>query len=197
MVKLLAATDLTDTQQEYTRIVRASGESLLRDHVRLSQILVNLGTNAIECTHEGEAWLEIVCRTGSETSGCPSISASDTGIGIDITLTQLDRMFREHRISGLPVVSDDGDLMGIASKTDVFKLLQLQDRKPRGEARIWEIVTPEILWVSWQEHSIDVAQKRVDARIHRVLEYAGDPMRGIVWRFEFMRVIASFARQST
>jgi hypothetical protein len=55
---------------------------VLSDEVRLRQILVNLLSNAVEFTREGEVWVELGWREPSPGAGVLSISVNDTGIGI-------------------------------------------------------------------------------------------------------------------
>ncbi len=111
-------------------------------------------------------------------------------IQCDATIAELERLLRQHRISGLPVVSPDGELMGIVSKTDILSRLDLDGSLARSQKKVWEIMTPDILWVDAQEEVAEVARKMVEARVHRVLVYEAAALRGIVTSFDFMRVVA-------
>ncbi len=63
------------------------------DHLRLRQILFNLGWNAIKFTHQGYILVEVSCENVTETSGRFEFSVKDTGIGI--AADQLQNIF-EH-----------------------------------------------------------------------------------------------------
>lgn len=52
------------------------------DPIRLKQILVNLMSNAVKFTHEGEVELKISFRQKTETTGLFTIEVRDTGIGV-------------------------------------------------------------------------------------------------------------------
>jgi CheY-like chemotaxis protein len=57
-------------------------ETLMGDPGRLRQIVINLVSNAIKFTHDGEVVLRVATETRSETEVCLHFQVADTGIGI-------------------------------------------------------------------------------------------------------------------
>lgn len=47
-------------------------------------------------------------------------------IGEDVSLVELDRRLLEDRVSGFPVVADDGRLLGVVSRSDVIRQLSVE-----------------------------------------------------------------------
>jgi len=62
------------------------------DPVRLRQILINLGGNAIKFTSQGEVSINVSCESVSESSAVAKFVISDTGIGIPAS--KLPLLFR-------------------------------------------------------------------------------------------------------
>ncbi len=67
---------------------------LLGDPLRLGQILLNLGTNAIKFTHAGAVTLRVEERGRDEAGVTLRFSVSDTGIGL--TETEIARIFEPY-----------------------------------------------------------------------------------------------------
>jgi CBS domain-containing protein len=47
-------------------------------------------------------------------------------VGEDVSLVELDHRFLEDRVSGFPVVADDGHLLGVVSRSDVIRQLSVE-----------------------------------------------------------------------
>jgi len=70
--------------------------SLIGDDLRLRQILINLGGNAIKFTHEGEVVLGIRMLATDQGQTTLRVSVSDTGVGIaPAALTQIFESFQQ------------------------------------------------------------------------------------------------------
>lgn len=67
-------------------------EAVVGDSLRLRQILVNLFTNAIKFTHEGEVVLSVEPAPPKDGVGWLTFAARDTGIGIPAD--RMDRLFK-------------------------------------------------------------------------------------------------------
>jgi CBS domain-containing protein len=117
----------------------------------------------------------------------------------ELSLLELEQMLSERGISGAPVVSDTGELMGIVSTTDVLRkltsILETRStslREALASIRLYEIMTPQVLTVGLGEEVEAVAGKMSKARIHRVI-VTGDSgeILGIVTSLDLVRVLAN------
>jgi CBS-domain-containing membrane protein len=117
----------------------------------------------------------------------------------DLSLLELEQLLSERGISGAPVVSDTGEMMGIVSTTDVLRkltsILETRStslREALASIRLYEIMTPQVLTVGPSEEVESVAGKMSEARIHRVI-VTGDSGKilGIVTSLDLVRVLAN------
>jgi len=93
-------------------------------------------------------------------------------VRVDAPLEEAERLMREKRVSGLPVV-DDGRLVGVISQTDVLEdggapLALLLRRKPSG-LRVGELMSSPAVTVMMTAPLVEAARLMRDNRIHRVV----------------------------
>ncbi len=120
-------------------------------------------------------------------------------VSCDLSLLELEQILSERGISGAPVVSDTGGLMGIVSTTDVLrKLTSILEsrstslREALASVRLYEIMTPQVLAVGPGEEVESVAGKMSEARVHRVIVTSDSgEILGIVTSLDLVRVLAS------
>jgi CBS domain-containing membrane protein len=118
------------------------------------------------------------------------MSADVVTIGPDASLEALIRSMRVHGISGMPVVAEDGTVVGTVSSTDVLWFADSVDTEagtrgflPPGMLRsrtVGEIMTPDVFGVG---RDTDVAElRRFFARtgVHRALVLEEGRVAGIV-----------------
>jgi CBS domain-containing protein len=126
------------------------------------------------------------------------------------------RLMLQNRISGLPVVNDAGELIGIVSEGDFLRRGELgtQRRRPKwlefivgpgkladeyvhaSGRRIEEIMTPDPVTVTEDdalERVVEIMERR---HIKRLPVMAGSRMVGIVSRANLMHALASLARDA-
>ncbi|HLM45996.1 MAG TPA: CBS domain-containing protein [Myxococcaceae bacterium] len=96
----------------------------------------------------------------------------------DTSLQLAAEQLLEHGISGMPVIDEEGQLVGMLSKTDVVRH-QLEDGEatvenlPSGQhllegTTVEDVMTPQVLAV-WEGASLmDAAKIMVNAGVHRV-----------------------------
>jgi CBS domain-containing protein len=118
-------------------------------------------------------------------------------VGVDDRLSSVCRLFYEEDITGAPVLSDQGKVVGVVSMRDLIRTLQ-EDREAlvgmpsyyrdtRSSIRpdwladtddleerlahrlVSEIMTPEVVSVDPDDDISTVAQKILEHQIHRVL----------------------------
>lgn len=135
------------------------------------------------------------------------------------TLTQFARLLTEDRISGCPVVTVDGRLVGIAGKTDLLaRLLEgrhdfssspdfrgllglgeeglvagsgtAEESEQEVFGTVEDIMEPNPVTVLPEASVLDVARSIAEHRIHRVLVLEKGKLQGIITSLD---VIAHFA----
>ncbi|HEX8822838.1 MAG TPA: CBS domain-containing protein [Archangium sp.] len=96
----------------------------------------------------------------------------------DTSLQTAAELMLEHGISGMPVVDDEGQLVGMVSKTDMLRH-QFEDSEvsvgtlPSGQhlledTIVEEVMTPQVLAVREGASLVDAAKILVEAGLHRV-----------------------------
>jgi CBS domain-containing protein len=119
----------------------------------------------------------------------------------DTSLQMAAELMLEQGISGMPVVDEEGQLVGMLSKTDLVRH-QLDDGEatvgtlPSGQhllegTLVEEVMTPQVLAV-WQGASLaDAAKILVDAGVHRVPVVSRDGVLvGLVSNTDIVRWVA-------
>jgi CBS domain-containing protein len=94
-------------------------------------------------------------------------------IGVDAALEEAERLMRERHVSGLPVVDEHEELVGVISQTDVLEdggmpMELLLRRKPSG-LRVGELMTSPAVTVQLTAPLVEAARLMRDNRIHRVV----------------------------
>lgn len=114
----------------------------------------------------------------------------------DWPLTRLAEFFIEHGISGAPVLTDQDALIGVVSLTDIVRYTSLPEKEPparqshtyylgemeqyydaeeiaafrleESQATMREIMMPTVFWVDEEDPVVEVAEKMIRGRIHRL-----------------------------
>lgn len=96
----------------------------------------------------------------------------------DTSLQMAAELMLEHGISGMPVVDEEGQLVGMLSKTDLVRHQLHEDEVPvenlpsgqhlLEDTTVEDVMTPQVLAV-WEGASlVDAAKIMVNAGVHRV-----------------------------
>src|SRR5690348_9619162 len=105
-----------------------------------------------------------------------------------------------HRISALPVVDANGELVGLVSEADLLPLEATPD--PRSQARplpvrtvplprtVDEVMTPDVYTVDEDTDLGVVAQRMLEANVKRFPVVHGRRLVGVVSRHDLVKVIA-------
>jgi CBS domain-containing protein len=132
------------------------------------------------------------------------------------TILKAAQLMLQKRISGLPVVDKDGELIGIVTEGDFLRRGELgtQRRRPKwlefivgpgrlaeeyvhsSGRRIDEIMTTDPCTVSENESLEKVVELMERRNIKRLPVTCGGRMVGIVSRADLLRALASFAREA-
>lgn len=136
-------------------------------------------------------------------------------VQLTTTLRGLAITLHEHKISGAPVVDEDGCLVGVVSQTDLVR----HDMQPHkagrivplhhldesdleelrvgfltedyGDATVSDIFTPYSVTTAVHTPLEDVAALMVEKGIHRVVVVDGKKVVGIVTSMDILKALAS------
>ena len=114
-------------------------ERLLGDPMRLGQVLLNLGGNAVKFTEAGH--IDIRLRTGQSTTGAPMLRAEvqDSGIGIDVDA--MGRLFKPFQQADNSTTRRFGGTgLGLAISRRIVELMGGQigvDSQPGRGSTFW------------------------------------------------------------
>ena len=135
-------------------------------------------------------------------------------IGPDATVLQAARLMLQHRISGLPVVDGEGNLVGVVSEGDFLRRRETKTEKHRSRwlefimgpgriaeeyththgSRVDEVMTRDVQTVDENAALEDIIALMEKHRIKRVPVMSGAVLVGIVTRSNLMRAMVSIAR---
>lgn len=132
----------------------------------------------------------------------------------DATVLQAARLMLQHHISGLPVIDQDGALVGVLSEGDFLRRRETRTERRRSRwleflmgpgkiaaeyshshgSKVSEVMTPDVVTVDVTtplEEIVDVMERR---RVKRVPVICGSQVVGIVTRSNLMHAMVSLAR---
>jgi CBS domain-containing protein len=114
---------------------------------------------------------------------------------IDMSVQAVGRLLASHGISGTPVLSSEGEVKGIVTRSDLIRALA--ERSDEGlmifsdpTVKVWEIMTQKVLKVDAEDDLHSVASKMRDEHVHRVLVYDGGELVGIATSFDLVCAFA-------
>jgi CBS domain-containing protein len=99
----------------------------------------------------------------------------------DTRIEDAARLLARHRISGLPVVSTSGTLIGVVTEFDLLA---------RSGRTVADIMTRGVISVSPETNAEDVAHLLADRRVRRVPVLESGRLVGIVSRSDLIQQIA-------
>ena len=115
-----------------------------------------------------------------------AMSTGVVTIKADVTLQAALKTLLKHRISGLPVVDDEGRLIGIVSEADLTKLVYDSDVM---DEKIQDHMTKGVLTVDEEWELSEVAKMMDEHRIRRIPVIRNDQVVGIVARRDLLRYV--------
>jgi CBS domain-containing protein len=99
-------------------------------------------------------------------------------VDADAAIGQIAAVLHQHRISAVPVVDDDGDVVGLVSEYDLLA-------RPAGPTAR-EVMTTAVLSVTEDTDVDDVRHLLIDRRIRRVPVLSGGKLVGIISRADIV-----------
>jgi len=82
------------------------------------------------------------------------------------TLKEVARAIAKYRVSGLAVVDEEGEIVGVVSDTDVLKAVS-EGREPES-TRVEEVMTPFALIIEEDATLEEAARMMVHEKVHRL-----------------------------
>ncbi len=112
----------------------------------------------------------------------------------DMTLDQFEEFLTIQGIDGAPVQEESGEVIGIASKTDVIRALRFQEREAFEQLTgqnitVADIMTNEVIFVPPDLSAREVAEIMIEEGIHRVLVGDKHHVRGIITAFDLLGLV--------
>ncbi len=106
----------------------------------------------------------------------------------DASVEEAARVMIEKNISGLPVVDNNGDLVGIITKTDMLKICRKSRRKVK------EIMTRDVVLVSPYTRVIHLRRLLIEKDISRVIVTDRGKIVGIVTERDVAEALGTFRK---
>ena len=108
--------------------------------------------------------------------------------GIDTKLGKAIRLLVQNRITGLPVVDEDNNLIGMVTEKDLLKVLYSGKIKGR---RVEDIMTTEIITFNENDDLMAVMKCLVENNFRRVPITSGRILKGIITRRDIIKFLSS------
>jgi len=132
----------------------------------------------------------------------------------EATVLQAARLMLQHHISGLPVLDDKGELVGIVSEGDFLRRRETKTERRRSRwlefllgpgrvaadyvhshgGKVSEVMTADVKTIGEETPLEDIVQTMEKNRIKRMPVTRGDKLVGIVTRSDLMHAMVSLAR---
>ena len=124
------------------------------------------------------------------------MTANPITVGVDTRIRELQELFDQHDFNGVPVVDEQGILLGVATKLDLLKAFTFNSQSivPRYESimeqRVAEIMTHEPITVSPNMPLTRALQRVVDMRTKSfpVIDEQGH-IEGVIAREDLLRAL--------
>lgn len=116
-------------------------------------------------------------------------------VAFDAPLEEAERLIRFHRVSGLPVINHDGQLVGVISQTDFVHLDAPEVRglihNASGGIRVGDVMSVPPVTVALATSLVEAARVMTDERVHRlvVIDDEQRPL-GVLSAMDFVELVA-------
>ena len=126
------------------------------------------------------------------------MSVDPVVVRADATLDDAEQLMKTYRVTGLPVVDEEGRLVGVLSQTDLvwgpgLHVSALLRAKPSG-IRVGELMSSPALTCSMSTSITDAARTMIDNRVHRLvaIDDRGRPI-GVLSATDYVGLVADLA----
>lgn len=108
-------------------------------------------------------------------------------------LKEVAKMFSENKITGAPVVNDEGELVGVISETDIIR--KTNSIGAWSPSTAGQIMTKPAVSVSPTDTLQRICELMYNRSIHRVVVAEGKTIVGILTTMDILRAIATLLKQ--
>lgn len=122
-------------------------------------------------------------------------------VSSDLSIRKLIQLLITERISGVPVVDDAGEVVGIISERDILKAVDRlikvkvsldEEREQKGSFNwVDGIMTKEVIFVSEDDPVEHVCKLMSERKIHRVPVMNGKKIVGIITSMDVLKTVAT------
>ena len=106
------------------------------------------------------------------------------------SVEEVGSLLAQYRISGAPMVSTDGQILGVVSASDITRFLSEPWRGDPKTTMVYEIGTPVPITVEEDSTIEEAAAVLVRERIHRLVVVQGGRPVGILSTFDIVGLVA-------
>lgn len=99
-------------------------------------------------------------------------------------ISEIAGVFELEKIGGAPLVDEDGNIVGLVSKSDIVHF-EFVGGDP-FEARAFEIASPHVLTIDVSSPLADAARKMLEEHVHRLMVVDGEAPVGILTSLDFV-----------
>jgi CBS domain-containing protein len=99
-------------------------------------------------------------------------------------VSEVAGIFELEKIGGAPLVDEDGNIVGLVSKSDIVHF-EFVGGDPY-EARVWEIASPHLLTIDVSSPLVDAARKMLEEHVHRLMVVDGEEPVGMLTSLNFV-----------
>lgn len=119
-------------------------------------------------------------KTAKQIMMTPIVAVSPS-----MSLSELEEFFASEGVSGAPVKSETGEIIGIVSKTDIIQTVRLQKTEKFSELfapeqTVADIMNYGVFYVAPEAPVRSVADIMINQQIHRVLVGDANHVVGII-----------------
>ena len=136
-------------------------------------------------------------RPETEESGMRAADVMQKGVisvSPELSVLEFEEFLTSEEISGVPVSGTRGEILGVASKTDIIRVLseEMSDQMRellQPDLTVGDIMTREIVTVRPDEDVREVARRMIDGHLHRVLVVSSEDVVGIITTFDLLKLL--------
>lgn len=110
-------------------------------------------------------------------------------------LKEVAALFKEKKITGVPVVNEAGELRGVISESDIIR--KTNSIGAWSPSTAGQVMTSNAVTVAPTETMQRVCELMYNRRIHRVVVTEGRQIRGIITTMDVLRAIATHLMQKS